>query len=137
MSRWRSTSPERRRVLSVMSGVICLVVAGPAVRAENTFNGVYSGKRLLTKGPVPPCLVEGDVSVTIHDGTLAFNDSEFQNFVIGFDPRPDGSFTQISAGIEGSVVVVRGRITGDALEADVTNDTCTHHWHLGKGHRGQ
>jgi hypothetical protein len=123
-------------VLAVISGVICLVVAGPAVRAEGTFDGAYTGKRLLTKGPVPPCLVEEDVSVTIHGGTLTFTDSQLQNFVIGFDPRPDGSFSQISAGIEGSVVAIRGRIIGDALEADVANDTCTHHWHLGKEHRG-
>jgi hypothetical protein len=39
------------------------------------FDGVYTGGRLLIKGPIPPCPVKEDVSVTISDGTLSFTDS--------------------------------------------------------------
>jgi hypothetical protein len=43
------------------------MVAGiPALGAEHTFDGVYIGKRSLSKGTVGPnCPAEEDVSVTI------------------------------------------------------------------------
>jgi hypothetical protein len=112
--------------------MIGLAIAGPAL-AENTFDGVYTGQRLLTKGS-PPCPVKDDVSVTIEGGALTFANSELQKFAMGFDPHPDGSFSQMYNDVGGADVVIRGHITGDTIEADVTNyaTRCEHHWHLTK-----
>ena len=139
MPRWHSSRPKHRLIVWGVCGLICLAVAGPAPGAGNTFDGVYTGKRSLTKGPTPWCPVEENVSVTIHGDTLTFTDSALQNFVMGFDPQPDGSFSDISTNIGGAAtVVIRGRITGYSIEADVTeNDMCEHHWHLTREHRGQ
>jgi hypothetical protein len=128
---------ERR--LSVICGMICLAVAGSALHAENTFDGVYTGQRVLTKGSSPPCLVKEDVSVTISDGALSFTNSALQNFGMGFDPAPDGSFSEMYNDVGGGDVVFRGHITGDTIEADVTNyaTACEYHWHLKKDHQGQ
>ena len=76
--------PEGRLAVAGICGIICLAVAGPALGAEDTFDGVYTGKRVLTKGSGPQCPVEDDVSVAIHGETLTFTDSSFQKFVIGF-----------------------------------------------------
>ena len=44
MSHWRKA--EHSRVLSVISGVVCLAVAGPARADENTFDGVLRRKEI-------------------------------------------------------------------------------------------
>jgi hypothetical protein len=62
-----------------------------------------------------------------------FTDSSFQKFLMGFNPHPDGSFSQISVGVEGGAVLIKGRIIGNIMEADVTSETCGYHWHLKKG----
>ena len=98
----------------------------------DTFDRVYTGKRVLTKGSGPACPTDDDVSVTIHGGALTFTDSVLPDYSIGFDPRPDGSFSLISTGISGGGVLIEGRIVGDVLDADVTNGPCEHHWHLTK-----
>ena len=65
-----------------------LAVAGiPALGAEHTFDGDYSGKRVLTKGSNPSCLAVDDVSVSIHDETVTFTNSALKKFVIGFFVR--------------------------------------------------
>jgi len=63
----------RSRRLAAASG-LCLAVAGsPTLGAEHTFDGTYSGQRVLTEGsPSPRCPLEEDVSVTIHGETLTF-----------------------------------------------------------------
>ena len=74
--------------------MICLV-AGSALSAEPThkYDGVYTGKKSLTKGtPSKTCPAEDDVSVTITGETLAWTDSAYKNFTQSFDPGPDGSF---------------------------------------------
>jgi hypothetical protein len=113
--------------------MICLVVAGPALGAENTFDGVYTGKRVLTKGSGPQCPAEDDVSVTIHGETLTFTNSALKNFLIAFNPNQDGSFSQIYVDAGGDAVTIQGRVTGGFLDADVTNPPCEYHWHLKKG----
>ena len=67
---------------------LCLAVTGsPALGAEHTFNGVYSGNRVLTKGSASSmCPAEDDVSVTIHGETLTFTDSALQKFTEPFFP---------------------------------------------------
>lgn len=137
MYRWRSGRPDRRLVVSGICGIICVAVAGPALGAESTFDGFYMGKRLLTKGPGPVCPAEDDVSAIIRGKTLTFTDSGSRSFTIGFSPRQDGSFRQAYVDIGGSYVIIRGRIVGDVIEADVTNAPCQHHWHLKKEHRSQ
>jgi hypothetical protein len=111
---------------------ICLAATGPILGAEATFNGVYSGRRVLTKGSDPTCPSEENVSVTIKGDELMFTNSALQDFGIGFDPNPDGSFRETYVDIGGAYVDIRGRIVDDLLDADVTNGSCEHHWHLKK-----
>jgi hypothetical protein len=110
--------------------VVCLAVAGSAL--ATAFDGTYTGKRVLTKGDPSECARDDDVSITISDGALRFTNSALKSYIIGFDPRPDGSFVQLSVDIAGDTVDIRGRIVGNVLDADVTNASCVHHWHLEK-----
>ena len=48
--------------------LLLFAVAERALRAAYTFDGIYIGKRVLTKGPDPQCVPSEDVSVTIHGG---------------------------------------------------------------------
>ena len=122
----------RSRRLAAASG-LCLAVASiPALGAEHAFDGIYSGKRVLTKGSDRTCPAEDNVSVIIHGETLSFTNSALRNFVIGFYPKQDGSFHQISADKGGATVDIWGRVIGDGIEADITNPPCEHHWHLKK-----
>ena len=113
---------------------LCLAAAGmPALGAEHTFDGVYTGKRSLTKGTAGPnCPAEEDVSVTIHGETLKFTDGALKEFTLPFYPRQDGSFGQTYTGEGGTAVHYRGRVIGDVIDADVSNPPCEHHWHLKK-----
>ena len=115
---------------------LCLAVTGsPALGAEHMFNGVYSGNRVLTKGSASSmCPAEDDVSVTIHGETLTFTDSALQKFTEPFFPGPDGSFGQTYTGEVSGTVHYHGRITGEVIDADVSNSAtpCEYHWHLKK-----
>ena len=109
---------------------LCLAVAGgPALGAEHTFDGTYSGQRVLTKGS---CAAADDVSVTIHGEALTFTNRALKKFVMGFFVSQDGSFDEIHTDVDGDTVHVVGRITGDVIEADVNNPPCEFHWHLKK-----
>ena len=135
ISRWRSKSrPERRLMVLGIFGMICLV-AGPALSAEpeHKYDGVYTGKRSLTKGKTSTtCPAEDDVSVTIHGETLTFTNSSLKNYTMPFDPGSDGSFGQTHTDEGGGIVHYHGRIIGDAMEANVENPDCEHNWHLKK-----
>ena len=86
----------RSRRLAAALGLCLAVAVIPALGAEHTFDGVYTGKRSLTKGTVGPnCPAEENVSITIHGETLSFTNSALKKFVIGFDPHKDGSFDEI------------------------------------------
>ena len=124
---------KRRKVLSAIGGMICLAVSASALGAEETFDGVYTGKRVLTKGSGSQCPGGDNVSVTIHGEALTFTNSVLKNFLISFNPHQDGSFSQISVDIDGETVTIQGRVTGGVLDADVTNAPCEYHWHLKKG----
>ena len=115
----------------VIAGICSLAAAAPTMAAD-AFDGAYTGKRVLTKSSGPACPTDDDVSVTIHGGALTFTDSALHDYSIGFDPRPDGSFSLISTGLRGAGVLIQGRIVGDVLDADVTNGPCDYHWHLTK-----
>ena len=131
---WEKTTTSR--CIALASG-LCLAVAGsPALGAEHTFDGVYTGKRSLVGGTAGAmCPAEEDVSVAIHGATLTFTDSAFKVFTIGFRPSQDGSFGEIYEG--GHTVNIHGRVIGDVIEADVTDyatdPPCAHHWRLKKG----
>ena len=122
--------PTRPQLLLAVCSAICLATACPAL--ADSINGTYTGKRVLTKGNPAACARDENVSVTIGDGSLRFTNSALKNYIIGFDPRPDGSFVQLSVDIAGDTVDIRGRIVGNVLDADVTNASCVHHWHLEK-----
>jgi hypothetical protein len=123
-----------RLCLLAVASCLCLAVAGiPALGAEHAFDGVYSGKRVLTKGPADPsCPAEDDVSVTIHGEMLTFTNSALKNFTQPFFPHPDGSFGQTYTDEGGRAVHYHGRIVGDVIDADAENPPCEYHWHLKK-----
>jgi hypothetical protein len=115
-----------------LCGLIFSVFAGLSLAAETTFDGVYTGDRVLTKGTASSCPKQEDLSVTIQRETLRFTHSRLQNFALGFHPHQDGSFSHIYQDVGGSSVLIQGRIIGDLLDADVSDNTCEHHWHLKK-----
>jgi hypothetical protein len=126
-----------RLIVAATSGP-CLAVAGiSALGAEHNFDGVYTtGKRSLTKGAAGSnCPAEDNVSVTIHGETLTFTNSAYKNHTENFHPAWDGSFGY-NLIVRGEVVIYNGRIVGDVIDADVTNNTanppCEYHWHLKK-----
>src|SRR6516225_7366345 len=127
---WRSKSRSKRRLmLSLIFGTFCLV-AGPALSTEpeHKYDGVYTGKRSLTKGTASTMYpAEDDVSVTITGETLTFSNSALKNYVMPFYPDPDGSFGQTEADEH-----YHGRIIGDVIDADSENPDCEYHWHLKK-----
>ena len=118
--------PGRRHLL-----IACLALAAPAF-AENSFDGTYSGERVLTKGDPSGCVAKDTVSVTIHGSQLTFSNSAAKDYTIGFFPQSDGSFGQLSGNIGGDVVDIRGHVGNDVLDADVSGAYCTHHWRLRK-----
>ena len=65
---------------------------------------VYAGTKVLTKGPSSGCPTTEDVSITITGSVLTFTDSELRSFPIDFEPRPDGSFDEISINLGGATV---------------------------------
>jgi hypothetical protein len=122
-------------MISLIFGMICLV-AGPALSAqpEHKYDGVYTGKRSLTKGTASTmCPAQDDVSVTITGETLTFTNSALKNYTMPFEPAPDGSFGETHMDEGGRVVYYHGRIIGDVMDADVENTPCEYHWHLKKG----
>src|SRR5215467_1900967 len=130
MSYW---GRERRVAVSGIYGMICLVAGIPALGAEHTFDGVYSGKRVLTKASAgSDCPAEDDVSVTIHGETLTFTNSVLKKFIQPFYPGRDGSFGQTYTDAGGRAVHYHGRIVQDVIDADAENPPCEYHWHLKK-----
>ena len=125
--------PKLRTVLSVM---VCSVIAGPTLGAPKSYDGAYSGERALfwTNGETQSCVAQGNVTVTIAGSTLKFTTSDWRNVRIRFAPRSDGSFWGSLEDPTGHVVDVRGEATGTALDADVFNyrTGCAYHWHLNK-----
>ena len=78
---WEKTFSSRWLALASASGLCLAVAGGPALGAEHTFDGTYSGQRVLTKGS---CAAADDVSVIIHGETLTFTNSALKKFVVGF-----------------------------------------------------
>lgn len=68
----------RRSKLSIfgLCGMMCLAVPGPALGAEDRFDGVYTGKATLTKSSNPTCVAYDDVFITIHGKTLKITNSK-------------------------------------------------------------
>ena len=126
-----------RRLAAVASGLSLAVAGISAPATENRFDGVYSGKRVLTKSAVSvECPAGDNVSLTIHGDTVTFIDRELEKFIQPFDPGEDGSFGETSNAEGGITVHYHGRIVGDVLDADVSNPPCEYHWHMKKNKRG-
>jgi hypothetical protein len=87
---------------------------------------------VLTRGPRSECSSREDVSAVIHGQTLTFTNSELEKFTIAFNPRKDGSFSEIHVDEGGGIVEISGRVIAASIEADVINLPCHHHWHLKK-----
>ena len=123
----------RSRCLATALRLCIAAAAIPALGAEHTFDGDYSGKRVLTKGLAgSDCPAEDDVSVTIHGETLTFTNSALKKFTQPFFPAPDGSFGKTYTDEGGRTVHYHGRIVGDVIDADAENPPCEYHWHLKK-----
>ena len=127
---YRYKRPPRCWHLMALGLCAMIVVTSAALGADSTFDGVYIGKRVLTKGSDPTCPDAGTVSVTLRGEALTFTNSRLHSISIGFKPQPNGSFSQISAGGGGAFVSIKGHIVGDAIEADVADSVCEHHWHV-------
>jgi hypothetical protein len=119
----------RRHMLSLLAYIALLV---PAVGAENSFDGTYTGERVVTEGDPAACVAKDAVSIVIHGDRLTFTNNTVKGYAIGFSPRTDGSFDELSGDIGGDVVVIRGRVGAHILDSDVISAHCTHHWHLEK-----
>jgi hypothetical protein len=123
----------RSRRLGAALGLGLVVAGSPALSAEHAFDGVYTGKRVLTKGSASPtCPAEDDVTVTIHGETLTFTNSALKNFTQPFFPAPDGSFGETYTDAGGAVVQYHGHVAGDVMDVDVDNPPCEYHWRLKK-----
>ena len=125
------------RCLAAASALCIAVVGLSAASAEHKFDGIYTGKRLLTKGSAGPgCPAKDDVSVAIHGKTLTFTNSALKQYNMPFYPSLNGSFGQTHTDVGGDAVEYHGRIVGDIMDADVTNygtnPPCEYHWHLKK-----
>ena len=129
---------KHRLAVSAICGMIVLAAPEPARSAKGIFDGVYTGKGLVKQGPSSACPSEENVSVTIKAEILKYTVGSRRRVVMGFFPRPDGSFSRVSVGSAGRAVVIQGRVVGDVLDADVTKAPCEFHWHLTKEqHRAQ
>ena len=106
------------------------VIAATAFAGD--FDGTYTGKRALTKGNDPTCPKEDNVSVTIDGDVLTFTDSTLHDSPVGLEPHPDGTFNVQHMEMGGRTVGIRGRIIGNAIDADVINAPCEYHWHVEK-----
>lgn len=113
--------------------IACAALLGPA-RAQGSFDGTYTGERVLSQGNPGACVAKEPVSATIHGDELTFTNSQAKDHTIAFYLRPDGSFVQLSADIGGHVVDIRGHVSAGVVDADVSSAGCTHHWHLEKQH---
>ena len=126
MARRRLAS--HKALLATVCGIIGLVVGGPARGAEN--EGNYTGKRELMKGSDQICdPTEENISVSIRGNQLAFNRKGLQATIL-FVPDPDGSFTGTFQDMDGDTLLLRGRVVGNIIDADVVNQGCQYHWHL-------
>jgi hypothetical protein len=112
----------------VAIAALVLGAAAPNLGARN-FDGTYTGKRVLTKS-VAGCAAEPDVSATISGQTLEATSSGVRDFAIGFVPRSDGSFRMKATSVAGGKALIKGRIAGDVIDADVITGPCRYHWHL-------
>jgi len=127
--------------LAAVSGLCLMIAAIPALGAKQTFDGVYYGEKVLTKGSVSGiCPAKDHVSAIIHGETLTFTDRTVQKFTEPFYPDPDGSFGETYTGEGGITVQYHSRIVGDVMDADVNNSAiapCEYHWHLKKKNRAR
>jgi hypothetical protein len=122
----------RCRMYLVVCSLACLVITTPVALANASYDGQYTGKRVLTNGPADSCPAEDDVSVTIQGDVLSFTNSELKDYGLPFNPEPDGTFTVDHMDASGGIVEIQGRVVGGVLDADVNNPPCEHHWSLEK-----
>jgi hypothetical protein len=94
-------------------------IAAPVVRAGASYDGEYTRKRVLTKGPADDCPADENVSVTINGDVLTFINSQLQNYAIGFYPKADGTFTITHVDADGNSSEIKGRVDGGVIAADV------------------
>jgi hypothetical protein len=129
----------------IYKGLICGMISfvgASALGAEHRFDGVYTGKIVLTKGSAGAmCPAEDDISVTVHGKTLTFTSSILKQFAHPFYPDPDGSFGEIYNDAGGATVHYHGRVIGDVIDADFTDygadPACEYHWRLTKVPKGR
>jgi len=109
------------------------VLCGKAIGAPS-FDGVYKGTQQVILSENSGSCARGDP----RPATLVVRNNHFQIrwlVVLELEVMPDGTFegSRYSAAI-GAITVVRmkGKITGDNLEADIGNQYCVQHFSLTK-----
>jgi hypothetical protein len=124
----------RRRMRLAACSLACLVISisTPVAPADASYDGQYTGKRMLTDGPADSCPAEENVSVIIQGDVLSFTDSALMNYGLPFNPEPDGTFTVDHVDESGVLMEIQGRVVGGVLDADVNDPPCEYHWSLEK-----
>jgi hypothetical protein len=81
--------PNRRQALPLLA---CMVLAAQAFGAENSFDGTYTGERVLTKGDPAARGAKSLVSGTINGTVMTVTHDVAKCYAMGFFPKADGSF---------------------------------------------
>ena len=82
--------------------IACLALAAPA-SAENSFDGTYTGERVLTEGDPVICVAKDIVSATVNGDQRTFTTNVAKECALGFSPQADGSFPELSGNIGGAL----------------------------------
>jgi hypothetical protein len=103
-----------------------------AAVAANPFDGTYVGQRSITRGTESACGRAGSATLTVADGHVS---REYGHATITSAVGPDGSFSasaQYMLSPRVNTARIEGRISGEALEADVEGYACKFHYSLKK-----
>jgi hypothetical protein len=132
----------RRIIGSAILGAGGLIVAAAlafAAHAAGAFDGTYTGQAALVSGNNSSTCHTFSTSATVTNDHLTYVHGG-NRAVINADVAPDGSFSgsaMINAGRArgaGAPVaeILKGKVTGGTLEADVGNPACSYHLLLKK-----
>ncbi len=125
----------RRAVRGVILGAAGLIVAAAlafAVHAAGAIDGTYVGQAALMSGNNGSICKSFSASMSVANDHLTYVHGGGYA-VINADVGPDGSFSG-SAPLKGTrfVEMLKGKVTGGTIDADVGNPSCSFHLLLKK-----